>query len=79
MSLLTQHKNVVSGDSKFQINIARQARLRLPSYTSPKEVKQQSHDYTLVRIGNMVVLDSSDYETSEFVDPRRLICSRLTL
>ena len=38
---------------------------------------QQLCEYTLGRIAYLFEVDSSDFETSEFVELRNLVCSRL--
>ena len=79
IKLLKHHQNAVFGDSKYLINKARQERLRLPARSPPEEVMQELRDYTLDRVSSLVDIDTSNFGTSDYVELRNLVCSRLTL
>ena len=79
IKLLKHHQNAVFGDSKYIINKARQERLRLPARSPPEEVIQELRDYTLGRVSSLVGIDTSHFGTSDYVELRNLVCSRLTL
>ena len=78
LTVLKMNQNLLFGDCKYQINKARQERLRLPSRT-PEE-----KDITCLRAYMLEIIAelSSVYKQIDkhtFVDLRNAVCSRLTL
>ena len=78
LKVLRMNQNLVFGDSKYQINKARQERLRLPTRCPEEEHIEELRDYLLRRIDQLSCI-YSQIDQHTFVDLRNCICSRLTL
>ena len=77
--ILKHNQNIIFGDAKYQLNMSRQERLRLPSRLPMEESINALKQYTVKRIRELCEAHQSQMSKTDFVELRNLTCSRLTL
>ena len=79
MVILKLNENVIFGDAKYQINKARQERLRLPSRTPDEQDVAKLRKHSISKIQQITDVYHQHFTLHEFVCLRNAVCCRLTL